>query len=99
MFSQNLKGIMQHLPLILSDTDQVADVSLNRVLIFLGFWIIVFSVLGVAYFSPERLQQLQGYWQTGIASWTTLATANVAKKIWGSTSSGVQNPNNQQPSK
>ena len=90
---------MQNSPLILSDTDQVTDVSLNRVLIFLGFWIIVFSVLAVAYFSPERLQQLQIYWQSGIASWTTLATANVAKKIWGTTFLGVQSLNNQQPPK
>ena len=97
MFSQNLKGIIQNLPLILSDTDQVTDVSLNRVLIFIGFWIIVFSVLAVSYFSPERLQQLQIYWQSGIASWTTLASANMAKKIWGPTSMGIQNQNNQQP--
>ena len=88
---------MQNSPLILSDTDHVTDVSLNRVLIFLGFWIIVLSVLSVAYFSPERLQQLQVYWQSGIASWTTLASANVAKKIWAPTSLGVQNPKNQQP--
>ena len=90
---------MQNSPLILSDTDKVTDVSLNRVLIFLGFWIIVLSILVVSLFSPERLQQLQAYWQAGVASWTTLASANVAKKIWGPSSLGVQNQNNQQPPK
>ena len=99
MFIQNLKGIMQNLPLILSDTDQVTGVSLNRVLIFIGFWIIVFSVVTVTFFLPERLQQLQVYWQSGIVSWTTLASANVAKKIWGPTSLGSEKLNNQQPPK
>ena len=41
MFIRNLKGIMQNFPLILSDSDKVTDVSLNQVIIFIGFWLIV----------------------------------------------------------
>ena len=82
MFKDNLKQIIQNLPLILSDTQLPQDVSLNRVLIFLGFWIIVISTIILVFILPERILSLTGYWQAFVASWTTLVTGNIAKKIY-----------------
>lgn len=82
MFRDNLIKILQNLPLILSDSLDPQEVSLNRVLIFCGFWIIVISAILLVFVFPEKLTQLMGYWQASLASWTTLVTANVAKKIY-----------------
>ena len=83
MFKDNIKQLFQNLPLILSDTDDPKDVSLNRVIVLLFAIATIIGGLIILVWFRQEAQQLVGYWQAWLASFTTMASANVAKKIWG----------------
>jgi len=82
MFWINMKGIIDNLPLTLSDTDNPKDVSQNRVIIYLfAMATLIGGFIILTYYRQEALQ-LVGYWQAWLACFTALVSANVAKKIF-----------------
>jgi hypothetical protein len=82
MFKNNLKLLFQNSPLILSDTDDPKDISLTRVIIFIfAIATIIGGLVILIWFRSEALQFV-GYWQAWLASFTTMVSGNIAKKIF-----------------
>ena len=90
MFKENLKGILQNLPLILSDTQDVQNVSLNRVIIFFSFICTVIFVAVLFLFLPNLIQPCLSYFQAWLAFLGTLISGNMAKNVLNN-----RNQNNQ----
>jgi len=82
MFKNNIKQLFQNLPLILSDSTDPQDISLNRVIVLLFALATIIGGLIILIWFRQEAQQLVGYWQAWLASFTTLASANIAKKIF-----------------
>lgn len=81
MFLTNIKLLLQNLPLILSDSLDMKDISLNRVIILIFSLATLIGGLIILLFFRDQAQQLVGYWQAWLASFTTMVSANIAKKI------------------
>ena len=80
-FLNNLKLIFDNSPLILSETQSPEDVSINRVMIAVGFLTAIVAPLLVIIFCPEYLDKLLGYWNGWLTFLGVQVSGNIAKKF------------------
>ena len=79
-FWANLKGIIVNLPLVLSDTKDPRDVSLNRVSSFFGFVIAAFVLYEAIYVYPQYMNMLFQFFATVMAYLSAQMAGNIYKK-------------------
>ena len=81
MFWKHVKGIIENLPLILSDTREAADVSLNRVITF-GAAICLAIIPGlVLWLKPEFWPQMADLWKAALTFLGAQAAGNIYAKV------------------
>jgi hypothetical protein len=93
MFWTNLKGIIDNLPLMLSDSTDVSDISFVRVSGFVILIVLIISPIYMMNFKSELVTQFLPYWQGLATLFGTAIIANVGKKYIATkiSSSGTTN--------
>lgn len=81
MFKENLKQILKNLPLILSDSGNAEDVSLNRIIILISFLLTIVCTAMVFLFFPQLIQPLLPYFQAWLTWLGALISGNICKKV------------------
>lgn len=85
-FKENLSGIIQNLPLMLSDSKDVSDISMNKVLIFVEFMLLFLVspplMCGVFLFKPELFDKLSNMWVQGLAAFGTHFTLKTGANVF-----------------
>jgi len=81
VFRKNLIGILSNLPLILTDTQDVKDVSLNRVIALVLFIVILLSFFFMSYIPVEHIDKFIIMWNSLVVFLGTLTGINLIKKF------------------
>lgn len=84
MFKENLNQIIDNLPLILSDSTDPKDISINRVMITIEFLLIFLLapvvLAGVFLYNPQMFDKLSGLWTQGLTAFGAHFGLNIFKK-------------------
>lgn len=81
MFKENLKGILQNLPLILSDTNKAKDISVTRTAAIMLFSIANLILIVILMFAPHLLEAYSNYFLTMLSTASALILTNTAKNL------------------
>lgn len=80
-FWSNLKGLITHLPLILSDTQDPRDISLNRVSSVFAMVLALFILYEVMFVIPQHMKDLLQYFVAIMAYLGAQMAGNIYKKV------------------
>ena len=78
---ENIKQIWTNLPLTLSNTKDPADISIDRVLVFICLSFLLLSVIIMMVWLPNLLKDMLSYWQSLLAFVGGLLFNNTGKKL------------------
>ena len=78
---ENLKIVWRNLPVVLSETDDPKDVSLNRVAFFLYTVFVIASPFVILWFLSGMSEKFLPYWQGVAALLGGQTFANIGKKM------------------
>lgn len=93
MFIQNMKNILANLPLVLSDSHDPLDISLNRCVTLLSCIFVFSSPLIVMHWYPELVDKFLSYWQGAATYLGAQMVGNIAKTKINNSNGGINNGN------
>ena len=78
----NIREIIKNLPLILSDSREAADVSMNRIITLVSFLILIISPLIVTTFFSSSWDKFVPVWNSFLTFFGAQTVGNVFKKVF-----------------